>query len=207
MGNRTKYSKAIVAKICGYLASGLNLKQSAAAAGICENTLASWRKLYPDFAAKVESAREQMRAKVLAQILEAGKSDWRALAEHLRLSFPELRYGNGPSVNVAIQQNNMAVSDAERERLIKMREDALNKAAAKPAEPLQLEDASDPRAIAEKAEATLAQPQEPPKQLLLPKPKPMTIVDRAETQAARMKREGWQAAEDCVDFDDILDGY
>ena len=201
MGNKTKYSKTIVKKICSYIEQGLNNKQASQAAGICETTLREWRKEHPDFAEKVEQAREQMRAKVLAQILEAGKSDWRALAEHLRLSFPELRDGNGPSVNVAIQQN--TITDPERASLIEMRNRAL---ANKSGEPLQLEDVKDPRAIAEETERALQAgvEEQPAKPLVLPPPK-MTIVERGDDQLRRMRREGWRSAEDCVDINELLD--
>ena len=202
MGNKTKYSKAIVRKICRYIQDGLNNKQACQAAGVSETSLLVWRKVYPEFAEKVEQAREVMRAKVLAKIKEAGKDDWRAHAEFLRLAFAEYRFGNSPQVNVAIQQNTMQLTDPERAQLIERREKAL----AATAKPKQLEDARDARQEAEAAERTLAEPQEPPpKQLLLPKPKPMNIVERAGDQLQRMKREGWRSAEDCEDIDEILD--
>jgi hypothetical protein len=157
MGNKTKYSKAIVDKICSYIESGLNNKQACAAAGICETSLRMWRKAHPDFDAKIEAAREVLRAKVLAKIKAAGAKDWRAHVEFLRLAFAEYRVGNSQQVNVAIQQNNMAVSDPERAELIEMRARALANN-SKASEPLQLADASDvrdARAIAEEAERNL----------------------------------------------------
>ena len=203
MGNKTKYSKAIVNKICGYIESGLNNKQACQAAGICETTLREWRTQHPDFADRIEAAREVMRAKVLAEIKAAGKDDWRAHAEFLRLAFAEYRFGQSPQVNVAISQT-MEVNDPERARLIAKLEEMRAKALADKSGagvPLQLEDAIDAREIALEAERSLKEPAKP---LMLPKPKPTTIVERADEQQRRMRREGWRSA-DCVDVDE-LDG-
>jgi hypothetical protein len=113
MATNTKYSKAMVDRICRYIASGLNNLQACQAARISETSLLVWRKKHPDFAEKVEAAREIMRSKVLAKIKAAGKDDWRALECFLRLAFAEYRFGNQQNVNVAVQQN-MAVIDPER---------------------------------------------------------------------------------------------
>ena len=208
MGNKTKYSRTIVARICRYIESGLNNKQACQASGICESTLAAWRREYADFDSKIEAAREVMRAKVLAQIKAAGAKDWRAHAEFLRLAFAEYRFGNSPQVSVAIQ-NNMPLNDPERAGLIAKIEEARAKALAdKSGATSAPKDASDAREIALEAERSLKEgaPQQPAKPLMLPlpKPKPMTIVERADDQLRRMQREGWRSA-DCVDVDE-LDG-
>ena len=211
MGNKTKYSKAIVTTICRYISDGLNNKQACQAAGICETTLSAWRREHPDFAERVEAAREVMRAKVLAQIKAAGAKDWRAHAEFLRLAFAGYRFANSPQVNVAIQQNTMQLTDPERAELIAKLEKARAKALADKSgasEPLQLEDAKDSRAIAEEAERALQEGAEKPaKPLTLPKPKPlkMTLVETADDQMRRMRAEGWRSA-DCVDgINELLD--
>jgi hypothetical protein len=205
MGNKTKYSKAIVDKICRFIESGLNNKQACAAAGISETSLLVWRKQHPDFADKIEAAREIMRAKVLAKIKAAGAKDWRAHVEFLRLAFAEYRFSNSQHVNVAIQQN-MAMTDPERTELIAKLEKARAKALADKSgasEPLQLTDASgasDTRAIALEAERKLAggqgaqaaEPEPEPERL---REKPPQNVERAEWREAQRR----EACRDEVD--------
>jgi len=95
---------------------------------------------------------------VLAKIKAAGAKDWRAHVEFLRLAFAEYRFGNSPQVNVALQQN-MVHYDPERAKLIAELEQRRARALADKggaSEPLQLEDASDAREIAEEAQRMLA---------------------------------------------------
>jgi hypothetical protein len=206
MASRSKYSKDIVTRVCKFIADGLNYKQAAAAAGISETSLLVWRKQHGDFAEKCEAAREIMRAKVLAKIKAAGASDWRAHVEFLRLAFAEYRFGNSQQVNVAIQQN-MAVSDPERAKLIAELEERRARALAdKPvaSEPLQLEDkpaASDARKIALEAERKLSAPPmpEPTPERLKENP-PRNIVERAEW------REAQRRAYERDEVDELLDG-
>jgi hypothetical protein len=189
-GRTTKYSPKLIDKLLGYIEDGLNNKQACQAVGIGETTLREWRNEHEGLAERIEAAREVMRSKVLAKIKEAGAKDWRAWVEFLRLSFAEYRFGNGPSVNVAIQQN-MALSDPERAKLIAQREHAL----ANRPEPLQLADASDAREIALEAEdgeygkgkatkcatLSLSAYEQPPK----------TVVERADLLEERQQ---WRAA-------------
>ena len=173
-GRKTKYSPALINKLIRYIEDGLNLKQSCLAAGIGETTLREWRNEHEGLEERIEQAREVMRAKVLAEIKAAGAKEWRAHAEFLRLAFAEYRFGQSPQINVAVQ-NTMHLTDPERADLIARREKALALAASNAASaPLQLEDARDAREIAEAAERELTQPQEPPKQLMPPKPEPMS---------------------------------
>jgi terminase small subunit-like protein len=208
MGNRTKYNKSIVAKICGFIESGLNNKQACAAAGISETSLRVWRNDHPDFAEKVEQAREIMRAKVLAEIKRAGAKDWRAHEAFLRLAFAEYRFGNGTQVNVALQ-NNMSLSerDPQRARLIEMRAAALAKRDA--SEPAQLadrdareryEEALEAERKIKEGQSTEAHDAEPPR---LQERPPQNIIERCDEQARRMRAEGWKSANDS---DELLDG-
>jgi hypothetical protein len=202
---RPKYSKAIVDRICKFIESGLNNKQACQAAGISETSLLVWRKQHPEFAERVEAAREFMRAQVLAKIREAGKDDWRALECFLRLSFSEYRLPAN-QVSVAVQTN-VDVSDPERARLI----DELEKARArvladKPLAP-QLEDkteASDAREVALEAERRLQEPAAPvaePEPARLRERPPKTVVERERDEWREAQRR--QAARDEVD--EILD--
>jgi len=204
VGRRTRYSAALIRRLCGYIADGLNISQSCAACGVGVSTLRDWRKEYEGLEKKLEAAREILRSKVLAKILAAGATDWRAHAEFLRLAFPELRYGNGPStVNVALQ-NNIEITDSERARLIEMREKALASGASQQP-PLQLADAPDARreeALA--AERELHEQQgagrlaDPEPERLRERP-PKTVVERADWIDARK-----QAAQR-DEVDEVLD--
>ena len=205
MGNVSKYSKALADKICKLIASGLNNKQACAASGVSETSFMQYRKQHPDFATRVEAAREIMRSKILAKIKAAGKDDWRALECFLRLSFAEYRFSNSQQVNVAVQQN-MSVYNPERAELIDKLEKARAAALADNSvatDPKDLESgASDAREIAEKAERELAKQNAKPA-IIIPEPKKqMTIIDRHDEQLRRMKNEGWRAA---TDADEILD--
>jgi hypothetical protein len=89
------------------------------ACGICENTFSAWRKHYPDLEPRIEAAREVARQTALEGIKAAGKKDWRALAEWLKLTFPEYRSGHNINVNAtaSAQQATVVCTDEHRQRL------------------------------------------------------------------------------------------
>jgi hypothetical protein len=69
----------------------------------------------------MEAAREVARQTALEGIRTAGEKDWRALAEWLKLTFPEHRQG---SINVsatATAQQMVVCDEATRARLIALR--------------------------------------------------------------------------------------
>jgi transposase-like protein len=187
-GRKEKWSPALAAKLISYIADGLNYQQACQAIGICPNTLRRWRRDREGFDAKIEAAREILRAKILAKIKAAGAKDWRAWAEFLRLSFAEYRFGNGPSVHVAVQQN-LEVSDPQRAELIQRRAKALEARASEPSRPT---DASDARTIALETEARLKQGvvevHDPEPKRLRERP-PTTIIERADLLEERQWRE------------------
>ena len=94
MANKTKYSKAIVAKICRFIESGLNNKQACQAAGISETSLLTWRKEHPDFAEKIEAAREVLRSKVLSKIKAAGPRIGAPMSSFSDWLLPNIDSGN-----------------------------------------------------------------------------------------------------------------
>jgi len=100
------HARELEPKICLALGSGLTLDQAARASGISHDTLKRWRDDMPEFAAKVDAARDIARQDALDRLKTAGKQDWRAISEWLRLTFAEYRIGNGPTVNVGIGRNN-----------------------------------------------------------------------------------------------------
>lgn len=188
-GRKHAYTPELLAQIISYIESGLNYRQSCAAAGISESTLRKWRKR-PAIAEKIESAREALRAKVLAEIKAAGATDWRAAAEFLRLSFAEYRFGSGTSVQVALQQTlTLSDRDPERAALIERREKALAATTATK----QLVDASERRAEALETEREL---KDAGGEVRDPEPAhlrehPPTVVDHANM---REEMRGWRDA-------------
>ncbi len=79
---------------------------------------------YTPAAAVAPPAQDRARG---GGIKTAGEKDWRALAEWLKLTFPENRQGH--NINVSATANAassaMAMTDPERAKLIEMRERAL----------------------------------------------------------------------------------
>ena len=86
------------------------------ACGICENTLATWRKHYDDLDPRIDAAREVARQTALEGIKTAGEKDWRALAEWLKLTFPEYRSGSSINVNATAMTDNRTVVVTEAKR-------------------------------------------------------------------------------------------
>jgi hypothetical protein len=78
---------------------------------------------------RMEAAREEARQKALEGIKAAGQKDWRALAEWLKLTFPEHRQGNNINVSATAgvqQATEVVVTEEQRRRLIALREKLLN---------------------------------------------------------------------------------
>ena len=118
-GRPSKYCEALIERLLAALASGLTQKQACKAVGIGQTTLIDWRKEYPELEPQMEIAREQARKKALEGIKTAGEKDWRALAEWLKLTFPE--YRSGSSINVSAtavnDQRTVVVTEETRKRL------------------------------------------------------------------------------------------
>ena len=67
----------------------------------------------------MEAAREEARQTALEGIKAAGEKDWRALAEWLKLTFPEHRSGHSINVNAtaSAQQATVVVTEEKRREL------------------------------------------------------------------------------------------
>ena len=187
-GRKSTFTNARLEKLIAHIEhDGLNYRQACACVGVSESTFRVWRKRR-GVAERVEQAREILRANVLAKIKAAGEKDFRANVEFLRLSFPEYRYSNGPSVSVAIQ-NNVEVSDPIRADLIARREKALAGAAADA--PPQLADSADARREeALDAEAKLKDGVIEPAPEPVPERPPRSAVDHAK----RLEDREWRIA-------------
>jgi hypothetical protein len=70
----------------------------------------------PDLEPRMEAAREEARQKALEGIKAAGARDWRALAEWLRLTFPEHRSGHCINVSATANALQAAVVITEEKR-------------------------------------------------------------------------------------------
>ena len=109
------------------LRAGLTTKQAAQACGISRTTLATWREKYPDFESRVEAAREQARQNALEGTENAGKQDWKALAQWLRLAFLEYRK-DGPTFHVSANaQAGVLCTEEQRQEIIAMRAKLLSR--------------------------------------------------------------------------------
>ena len=207
-GRKPLDKQKVTKRLLGFIESGLNIKQACAAAGLGVSTLREWRQDDSALEEQLEAAREVMRAKILAQIKEAGKDDWRALECYLRLSFAEYRFGNSPQVNIALQQNvALEERDPERAKLIEKLEASRSRALATASEPLQLADKSDARSVALEAERKLAKGEAPassPEPERLRERPPRNVIERCDEQERRMRAEGWKPIEDVIDVDEIL---
>jgi len=89
------------------------------ACGICQNTLTAWRREYEELEPRIEAAREVARQTALEGIKTAGEKDWRALAEWLKLTFPEYRAGHNINVNATAVNDHrqVVVTEAKRAEL------------------------------------------------------------------------------------------
>jgi Homeodomain-like domain len=124
-GRPSKYTPGTIDPLLAALADGLTQKQACIACGIGESTLSDWLERYPELTPRLQEARETARRKALAVIRSAGKSDWRAMAEFLRFSFPA-DYRRDGTVNVSAtattQQASLVCDQATRKKLIELRE-------------------------------------------------------------------------------------
>ncbi len=118
-GRPSKYSPAVVDRLLASLAAGLTQKQACMACGICQNTLTAWRREYEELEPRIEAAREVARQTALEGIKTAGEKDWRALAEWLKLTFPEYRAGHNINVNATAVNDHrqVVVTEAKRAEL------------------------------------------------------------------------------------------
>jgi hypothetical protein len=124
-GRPSKYTPEIVALLLAGLADGLTQKQACIACRIGESTLSDWLDRHSELAPRLQEARETARQKALAVIRTAGESDWRAMAEFLRLSFPaDYRRDGTLNVNATanMQQAALVCDEATRAKLIELRE-------------------------------------------------------------------------------------
>jgi transposase-like protein len=117
LGHTASRSALALPKILLALSAGLTQEQAAKAVGINRTTLHRWREAMPEFAANVDAAREHARQEALERLRAAGKQDWKAISEWLRLSFAEYRTGNGPSVNVNTNVAAVVIGSEKRKEL------------------------------------------------------------------------------------------
>jgi hypothetical protein len=204
-GRKTKWSPALANKVIELIKEGLSYQQAAQAVGVSPDRLRVWRRDKKGFNERVESARELLRAKVLAEIKAAGAKDWRAHAEFLRLCFAEYRFATGASVNVAVQTAlTMSDRDPERARLIERREKALAATAASAPRLTSEASADERRAAALESERKLhedggGEVHDATPARLIERP-PKTVVERDDWQ----ERQEWRAAARRDPVDEIL---
>ena len=124
-GRPELYKTETAERLLAALRAGLTHKQACLACGISQSTLANWREQFPDLESRMEAAREEARQKALEGIKAAGQKDWRALAEWLKLTFPEHRQSSNINVSAtahAQQATGVVITEEQRQRLIALRE-------------------------------------------------------------------------------------
>jgi hypothetical protein len=119
-GQPTKFNKKRADLLLKALRAGLTKAQACLACGISRQTLATWCEKYPDFGLRVDAAREEARQDALESIRDAGKEDWKALAQWLRLAFPEYRTEQRHTVQLNAQTN-ILCDEETRAQIIEMR--------------------------------------------------------------------------------------
>jgi hypothetical protein len=127
-GRPSKFSKKVISRLLASLRDGCTITQSCLAAGIGVTTFRRWKTEHPELEPKLTEAREQARQKALALIKSIAEtaSDWRGIAEWLRLSFQADYRRDGVTVNaLSYAGQTVEVTDETRQRLIKLREAAL----------------------------------------------------------------------------------
>jgi hypothetical protein len=132
-GRPSKYTPDTIDRLLGALRAGCTYKQACEAAGIGEPALWEWRKEHPDLVERMAEARAVACQQALEAIQTAGKKDWRAHAEWLKMCHPEYRQA-GTKIDIAAngQQTNVVCSEQERQQLIAQRERLVSRSKTSP---------------------------------------------------------------------------
>jgi transposase-like protein len=120
VGQPSKYDTRRANTVLKALRAGLTKAQACLACGISRQTLATWCEKYPEFGLRVDAAREKARQDALEDIKDAGKEDWKATAQWLRLAFPEYRTEQRHTVQLN-SQTNILCDEETRMQIVEMR--------------------------------------------------------------------------------------
>lgn len=121
-GRPSKFTPAVVQRLCDCVKDGLSFKAACKAACISQETFRLWREEHPELVEVIEEAREVGRREALRSIKAAGEKDWRAHAEWLRLSFPEDYRVRPDHITQAVQLNQTSQNHISVERQREMQE-------------------------------------------------------------------------------------
>lgn len=106
-----KYSKEITDEICSYLSAGNTQRDSAALAGISEETYYTWQETHFEFSEAVKKAEYRCKARNIAIIQKAAEKTWQAAAWYLERryhdefalkNFSEITGKNGEAIKLFI---------------------------------------------------------------------------------------------------------
>lgn len=95
IGRPSKYSAAVVQRICKAVAEGCSREAAASLGGITKDTLYEWSRRFPAFSDRLEKADACFQRMCIAELLKAPKRHPRNWASHawlLERKFPE-QYG------------------------------------------------------------------------------------------------------------------
>ena len=127
VGRPTKFSEESVRRLCSAIADGMPARGACVVAGIGVTTLNEWRERYPDLQERLSDAREHARLKALQAIKAAGKQDWRAWSEWLKLTYAADYRGTRAKIEVSAfaSANLAAISVEDQQRLQRRRQELL----------------------------------------------------------------------------------
>lgn len=93
-GRPSKYSLAVVARICKFVREGCSREAAASLTGISVATLYDWQRRFPEFSEALQKADSQFERACVGSIRKAGRKprNWPANAWLLERKFPQ-RYG------------------------------------------------------------------------------------------------------------------
>jgi hypothetical protein len=101
IGRPTKFTDETLERLCAAIGDGMPLRGACVVAGIGVTTLKEWRERYPDLEERIADGREHARLRGLQAIKAAGKKDWRAWAEWLKLTHPTEYRGSGGKIAIS----------------------------------------------------------------------------------------------------------
>jgi hypothetical protein len=121
-GGMTKYTPKTVKLLLNAISDGLTVTAACVVANITDSCLSDWKKKYPDFAHKIDLAREQGALKHLNIIKTAGENgDWRASEAFLKLTRPEIfrRQPDQQQKHLHVHGNTVVTLSPERQEEIR----------------------------------------------------------------------------------------
>lgn len=98
-----KYTPQRVKKLCAYVAMGMPMMHAAAAVGVSDQTVRTWKEKHPDFAEKLKAAEAEFMNRHLDRVDRASEEDGALSLKLLKARFPEYFSDGEKAVSVRMQ--------------------------------------------------------------------------------------------------------